>query len=220
MTKEGFQLQELLNVEAPPERVNELMRWVKIDLPNLSDDVKRPLLKQQVEMFNIEYGCYMAVTKIIDELFDALMEDAIDIHVHEGSDFFERQQLEDEIAIDCTKAKMKAVAIKNWYTPSASRIIEFRINNGTNHVFLLYLSLLPPKGGRFGSAMQVLVASAMAYIGLSISAADRRWHSKKPVIAFPMQSPRETLRSLRCIGVPCEAGEVMKKGQDWELGDL
>jgi hypothetical protein len=122
MAKEGFQLEELLNVEATLERVNELMRWVEIDLPNISDEVKRHLLKQQVEMFNIESGRYRAGTKITNELIDALMEDAIDTHVHGGSDPFERRQLEDEIAIDCTKAKLKAVVIKNWYTPSASRI--------------------------------------------------------------------------------------------------
>ena len=121
MAKGVFQLEELINMEAPSERVDELMRWVKIDLPNLNDDVKRHLLKQQVELFNIEYGRYIAGTTITNELIDELMEDAIDTHIHGGSDPFERRELEDEIAIDCTKAKMKAVVIKNWYTPSASR---------------------------------------------------------------------------------------------------
>jgi hypothetical protein len=72
-------------------------------------------------MFNIEYGRYAAGTKISDEMIEELMEDSIDTHVHGGSDPFERRLLEDEIAIDATKAKMKAVVIKTWYTPSASR---------------------------------------------------------------------------------------------------
>jgi hypothetical protein len=83
--------------------------------------VKRHLLKQQVEMFNIEYGRYAAGTKITNELIEDLMVDAIDTHAHGGSDPFERRQLEDEITIDATKAKMKAIVIKTWYTPSASR---------------------------------------------------------------------------------------------------
>lgn len=94
-------MEELRNIEAPSERVDELMRWVKVGLPNLSDDVKRHLLKQQVEMFNIEYGRYMGGTEITNELIDALMEDAIDTHVYGGLDPFERRQLEDEVTIDC-----------------------------------------------------------------------------------------------------------------------
>jgi hypothetical protein len=121
MAREEFDLAELLAVDADPERVEELMKSVEIDLPDLSDDVKRHLLKQQVEMFNIEYGRYAAGTRITDDIVEGLMEDAIDTHVHGGSDPFERRQLEDEIAIDCTTAKMKAVVIKTWYTPSASR---------------------------------------------------------------------------------------------------
>ncbi len=121
MKKEEFRLEELLKVEASPERVEELMKLVEIDLPDLPEDVKKFLLKQQVEAFNLEYGRYAAGTKITDALIEELMEDAVDTHAHGGSDPFERRQLEDEIAIDCTKAKMKAIVIKTWYTPSASR---------------------------------------------------------------------------------------------------
>ena len=121
MTKKESSLEELLKLDAPPERVEELMDLVEIDLPGVSDDVKRHLLKQQVEMSNLEYGRHGTGTKITDELVAELMEDSIDTHVHGGSDPFERRQLEDEIAIDCTKAKMKAIVIKTWYTPSASR---------------------------------------------------------------------------------------------------
>ena len=121
MKKEEFDLGDLLKVEAPPERIEELLKLVEIDIPGISDDVKKYLLKQQVELFNLEYGRYASKTKITDALIDELMTDAIDTHAHGGSDPFERRQLEDEIAIDCTKANMKAIVIKTWYTPSASR---------------------------------------------------------------------------------------------------
>jgi hypothetical protein len=121
MAKKEFDLLELLRVDADPDRVEQLMRIVELDLPDLRPEVKRHLLKQQVEMFNIEYGRYAAGTQITDDLIEELMVDAIDTHAHGGSDPFERRQLEDEIAIDATKAKMKAIVIKTWYTPSASR---------------------------------------------------------------------------------------------------
>lgn len=113
-------LDELLKVEALPERVEELMKFVEIDLP-VSDEIKRFLLKQQVEMFNLEYGRYAAGTKMTRELVEDLLTGSIDIHVHGGSDPFERLQLEDEILMDATKARMRAIVIKTWYTPSASR---------------------------------------------------------------------------------------------------
>jgi hypothetical protein len=116
-----FCLKDLLEIDAPMERVNDLMKKVEVDDTAVTEDVKRYLLKKQVEMFNLEYGRYAAGTKISDELINNLVKNSIDTHVHGGSDPFERRQLEDEIAIDCTKAKMKAVVIKTWYTPSASR---------------------------------------------------------------------------------------------------
>lgn len=120
MEKKKFDLLELLQQDADPQRVDELMKLVEIDLP-VKDEVRRHLIKQNVEMFNIEYTRYLGGTKITDELVEGIIEDAIDLHVHGGSEPFERRQLEDEIAIDCTKAKMKAVVIKTWFTPSASR---------------------------------------------------------------------------------------------------
>ena len=121
MVKEEFTFGELFTVDTSPQRVDELMKLVEIDLPDLHEETKRHLLKQQVEMSNLEFSKYAAGTKITDELVEELMEDSIDTHVHGGSDPFQRRQREDEIAIDATKAKMKAVVIKNWYTPSASR---------------------------------------------------------------------------------------------------
>ena len=40
MGKEEFQLGELLKVDARPERVEELMNLVEVDLPDLPDEVK------------------------------------------------------------------------------------------------------------------------------------------------------------------------------------
>jgi hypothetical protein len=121
MAGEEFDLLELLRLEADPERVEGLMKAVELDLPGLRDEAKRHLLKQVVEMMNLEYGRYAAGTKITDQMIDELTENAIDTHIHGGSDPFERRQLEDDIAIDATKARMKAIVIKTWYTPSASR---------------------------------------------------------------------------------------------------
>ncbi len=120
MSGEQFRLEDLLEVDAAPERVDALTKLVEIDLPHLGEEAKRHLLKQQVEMFQIEDVRYALRTKITDGLIDELMEDSIDTHVHGGSEPFERRELEDDIALDCTKARMKAVVIKNWYYPSAS----------------------------------------------------------------------------------------------------
>jgi len=51
-----------------------------------------------------------------------ILEGAIDCHAHGGSDPFDRLLLEDEIAIDYSRVKMRALVIKTWFTPSASRI--------------------------------------------------------------------------------------------------
>ena len=121
MVNKDFSFENLLNAEVSHDRVEELMELVELDLPHASEEVKRYLLKQQAEMFNVTYSLKASGTKITNELIDELMEDSIDTHVHGGSDPFERRELEDEIAIACTKATMKAVVMKTWYTPSASR---------------------------------------------------------------------------------------------------
>src|ERR1700733_10095257 len=113
-------LQSLLDYEAPPERVEEMLRLIPLDI-DASDDVKRYVLKQVIEMMQLEYGRYENKTRITEELVDSLMEGAIDCHVHGPPDPFERSQFEDEIAINATKAKMRAIVIKTWYSPSASR---------------------------------------------------------------------------------------------------
>lgn len=114
-------LEDLLNYEAPPERVEEFLKLIPLDIENVSDDVKRYLLKQVIEMMQLEYGRYENKTRITEELIDDIMRGSIDTHVHGASDPFERSQYEDEIGINATKAGMRAIVIKTWYSPSASR---------------------------------------------------------------------------------------------------
>jgi hypothetical protein len=114
-------LNSLLHFEAPADRVEELLKTVPIDIPGASDEIKRFLIKQVIEMIQLEYGRYENKTKVSEELVDQLLVDAIDTHVHGASDPFERSQYEDDLGIAATKAKMKAIVIKTWYSPSASR---------------------------------------------------------------------------------------------------
>lgn len=119
---EKFDLKELMSIEVPEERVNRLSELVRFDsAEELSDEVKNYLLKEQVRYVNIQYARFLAGTKFNLEEVDELLEDAIDIHAHGGSEPFERLMLEDDLAKDYSLAKMKAVVIKTWYTPSASR---------------------------------------------------------------------------------------------------
>lgn len=113
-------LRELLDYEAPAERIEELLKVIPLDI-DASDEVKRYVLRQVVEMMQLEYGRYENKTRITEALIDELLEDSVDTHVHGASDPFERSQYEDEIAVNATRAKMKAIVIKTWYTPSASR---------------------------------------------------------------------------------------------------
>lgn len=119
MAEAPLNLEELLHGEADPARVDQLMKLVQVDLPGLSEEVKRHLVQQQLEMFHLEKA--RSPGRISDEIMDRLLKDSIDTHVHGGSDPFERRLWEDEIAIAATQAGMKAVVIKTWYTPSASR---------------------------------------------------------------------------------------------------
>jgi hypothetical protein len=52
---------------------------------------------------------------------DEVLVNGIDSHAHGGSDPFERLLLEDDIGIEYSQAGMRAMVVKTWYTPSASR---------------------------------------------------------------------------------------------------
>ncbi|MBW1817738.1 MAG: hypothetical protein JRJ60_11330 [Deltaproteobacteria bacterium] len=121
MFKEGMTLDEILKIEIPEDRVDRLKELVSFDIPDLSDEVARFLLKQQIQVVNIQYARFLAGVKFTEADVDNLMKGAIDIHAHGGSDPFDRLLLEDEIAMDYSRAGMRAVVFKTWFTPSASR---------------------------------------------------------------------------------------------------
>ena len=54
------------------------MKLVEINL-SVKDEVKRHLIKQTVEMFNIEYTRYLGGIKITNELVDGIIEEGSDI---------------------------------------------------------------------------------------------------------------------------------------------
>ena len=102
--------------------MDRLEQLVKFDIPDLGDEVSRFLLKQQIQIVNIQYARFLAGVKFTGSDVDALMHGAIDIHAHGGSEPFDRLLLEDEIAYDYSRAGMRAVVFKTWFSPSASRI--------------------------------------------------------------------------------------------------
>jgi hypothetical protein len=119
---EKYDLKKLMSIEVPEDRIDRLSELVTFDSDEeLSEEVKRYLIKQQIRYVNIQYARFLAGSKIKIEDIDELLVDAIDIHAHGGSEPFERIMLEDDLAIDYAKAKMRAVVIKTWFTPSASR---------------------------------------------------------------------------------------------------
>jgi len=122
MFKEGMTLDEILKIEVPEDRVDRVKELVEFDIPDLSDEVSRFLLKQQIQVVNIQYARFLAGVKFTEQDVDDLMTGAIDIHAHGGSEPFDRLLLEDDIAFDYSRAGMRAVVFKTWFTPSASRI--------------------------------------------------------------------------------------------------
>lgn len=114
-------LQEILKITVPDDRVERLRQWIMPDVQGVSRDVEDYLIREQVQYVNIQYARFLAGIKFTERDVDELMEGSIDIHAHGGSEPFERLLLEDDIAIEATKAKMRAIVIKTWFTPSASR---------------------------------------------------------------------------------------------------
>jgi hypothetical protein len=119
---EGFDLEELLNLEISQERVEKLKQWTKFDDPTMTPEVEEFFYRQFAKLCHIQYGRFLAGVQFTHEDVDEVMHGAIDIHAHGGSDPFDRLVLEDEMAIAHTQARMRALVIKTWYTPSASRI--------------------------------------------------------------------------------------------------
>lgn len=119
---EKFDLQQLMRIEVPQERVERLRDLVIFDRGEpLSDEVRDYLIKEQIRYVNIQYARFLAGIHFTQQDVDDLLTGSIDIHAHGGSEPFERIMLEDEMLRDFTRAGMRATVIKTWYTPSASR---------------------------------------------------------------------------------------------------
>lgn len=119
---EDFSLRQVLDIEVSQERVENLKKLTHLDLSEGTPEaVKDFMLRQWAQQVNITYARFMADIKFTPADVDELMQGAIDIHAHGGSDPFDRLLPEDEVCKDYTKAGMAAVVFKTWYTPSASR---------------------------------------------------------------------------------------------------
>lgn len=119
--EEGLSLKEILQIEVPAERVERLKTLAKVDIPGISDEIFTFLIRQQVQFANIQYARFLAGAKFSEQDVDDILCNSIDIHVHGGSDPMERLMLEDDIAMDYTDIGMRAMVVKTWYSPSASR---------------------------------------------------------------------------------------------------
>ena len=119
--EENLPLAEILKVDVAEDRVERLKTLTNVDLPGVSDEIFTWLVRQQAQWANIQYARFLAGAKFTEQDVDDLLTNAIDTHTHGGSDPMERLLLEDDIGIDYSEAGMKAMVVKTWYTPSASR---------------------------------------------------------------------------------------------------
>jgi Family of unknown function (DUF6282) len=119
--EENLPLEEILKVEVPEERVERLKTLTNVDAEGVTDEIFTWLVRQQAQWANMQYARFLAGAKFTEQDVDELLTNAIDSHTHGGSDPMERLLLEDDIGIDYTEAGMRAMVVKTWYTPSASR---------------------------------------------------------------------------------------------------
>jgi hypothetical protein len=122
MFKEDMSLEKILTIKVAPDRIERVKNLIRFDIPDLSEEVKTFLISQQLQFVNIQYARFMAGVTHTQQDVQDLLEGGIDCHAHGGSDPFDRLLLEDEIAFDYSRAGMRAVVFKTWFTPSASRI--------------------------------------------------------------------------------------------------
>jgi hypothetical protein len=120
MPEEGLSLQEILQIEVPDDRVERLKQLTRPDA-DVSDEVHTWLVRQQAQWVNIQYTRFLAGAAFTEQDVDDILTNSLDIHVHGGSDPMERLLLEDDIGYDFTDAGCRAMVVKCWYTPSASR---------------------------------------------------------------------------------------------------
>lgn len=119
--EEGLSLRQILEIEVPDDRVERLKKLCSVDIPGISDDVLTFLVRQQAQFANIQYARFLSGAKFTEQDVDDILTNAADCHVHGGSDPMERILLEDDIAKDYTDIGLKAMVVKTWYSPSASR---------------------------------------------------------------------------------------------------
>ena len=120
--EEDLPLAELLKVTVSDERVERLKKLTNVDVEGgVSDEIFTWLVRQQAQWANIQYTRFLAGAKFTEQDVDEVVTNSIDCHTHGGSDPMERLLLEDDIGIDYTEAGMRAMVVKTWYTPSASR---------------------------------------------------------------------------------------------------
>lgn len=114
-------LDDVVRIRPSGERIGRLRRLYEIDEPDLTPEAEEYIIRREAARLSISYNQILARTPITETLVDDLLRNSIDTHAHGGSDPMERLLLEDDLAIDCTQAGMRAIVIKTWYTPSASR---------------------------------------------------------------------------------------------------
>ncbi len=114
-------LQEILAIQPSDERVARLRGLLPIDEPDLTPEIYDWLLRREARTISIMYNQILAGVRIDEDQIDRLLINAIDTHVHGASDPMERLLYEDDIAADFMQAGMRAMVVKTWYTPSASR---------------------------------------------------------------------------------------------------
>jgi hypothetical protein len=120
--EQNLPLDQILQVRVPQDRVERLKKLTTVDVPGgVSDEVFEFLVRQQAEWVNVQYARFLAGINFTEQDVDDLLANAIDCHCHGGSDPMERLMLEDDVGFDYTDAGMRAMVVKTWYTPSASR---------------------------------------------------------------------------------------------------
>ncbi len=119
--EEELTLRQILQIDVPDDRVERTKKLVNVDAAGVSDEVFTWLVKQQIQYANIQYARFLAGAKFTEQDVDDVITNAIDIHAHGGSDPMERLLLEDDMAMDYTDLGLRAMVVKTWYSPSASR---------------------------------------------------------------------------------------------------
>lgn len=118
--EEGLDLEQILQIEVTEDRVDRLLKLTTPDA-EMSDEVRRWLVRQQAQWVNIQYTRFLAGAKFTEQDVDDILTNSVDIHVHGGSDPMERLLLEDDTAYDYTDSGCRAMVFKTWFTPSVSR---------------------------------------------------------------------------------------------------